>query len=62
MTEKDYEFYRTNFIKTICRFLYFGIEKKLVRIFDEAIEHFSAEQDTEEVAYQTQSSRDWRQP
>ncbi len=29
MTEKDYEFYRTNFIKTICRFLYFGIEKKL---------------------------------
>ena len=29
MTEKDYEFNRTNFIKTIGRFLSFGIEKKL---------------------------------
>jgi len=39
----------------------FRHREEIVRIFDEAINHFSAEQDTEEIAYQTQNSRDRRQ-
>jgi hypothetical protein len=41
-------------------YILFRHQEEIVRLIDEAYQHFLAEQETEEVSEQVQNSRDWR--